>query len=217
MPVSQREAFAPRLAPRTDLAIDALRHDLRNLLGAISLDLEGLTAKEGEAKRIVLRRLERQVAFAAALCAADGASALSSANVGVVPVADVVRAAAQPAAGCALLRVCIPGHWAIPAKAAPLVGRAVFNLVHNAAKAAGAGGRIEVTRAPRRRALLISDNGPGLPEDAADSLFEPPAPGAGSGWGLWIAASMAERAGGGLELLRSDHRGTTFLLSLETI
>jgi signal transduction histidine kinase len=78
--------------------------------------------------------------------------------------------------------------------------------------------RISTTRADGRAELAVSDDGPGIPPEHAERIFDrfyrvegPHA--SGSGLGLAIARELAERMGGTVELVSADGM-TTFTLSL---
>jgi len=73
---------------------------------------------------------------------------------------------------------------------------------------------ISLLEQTRRCAIGVSDDGPGVPEEHRDKLFEPFFSGSGStGLGLYIVRELA-RAGGGRVRLLSPERGATFVLEL---
>jgi two-component system OmpR family sensor kinase len=78
--------------------------------------------------------------------------------------------------------------------------------------------RIATTQSNGRAELTVSDDGPGIPGEHAERIFDrfyrvegPHA--SGSGLGLAIARELAERMGGTVELASEPGR-TTFTLSL---
>jgi two-component system sensor histidine kinase PilS (NtrC family) len=106
-----------------------------------------------------------------------------------------------------------------------LLHRVVSNLVLNAVQAAGAGARVTVrTGRPAPHALpggsgiehpvslVVSDNGPGIPENLRSRLFEPFVTGRVGGTGLGLAiVQRAVEAHRGLVLVDSPPaKGTTF-------
>jgi two-component system OmpR family sensor kinase len=102
------------------------------------------------------------------------------------------------------------------------IHEAVANIIDNAIKyAPGSPVRIELD-SPRAGAvsIAVSDDGPGIPADDRDAIFERFFRGAnrgdveGSGLGLAIAKRALERAGGTLALDTSVARGTRFVLTL---
>jgi PAS domain S-box-containing protein len=95
--------------------------------------------------------------------------------------------------------------------------RQVFtNLVTNAAEAAGSGGAVKVSVAPRCAGIdeigqkqqpgatvTITDNGPGIPDDVQPHLFQPffTTKGEhGTGLGLWVSRGIVNKHGGAIAL-----------------
>jgi two-component system nitrogen regulation sensor histidine kinase GlnL len=109
--------------------------------------------------------------------------------------------------------------------------QAVLNLGRNAVEAVGSQGTVVLrtytlrqftVRHVRHRlvaVIAVADDGPGIPAELAESLFQPMVTGRaqGSGLGLTIAQSLVGRHGGLIECEGSD-RGSVFrmLLPLET-
>ncbi len=93
------------------------------------------------------------------------------------------------------------------------------NLLQNAIEATPRGGRVRLNgRGSAEGAVefAVEDGGAGLPTAVRARLFQPctsSKPG-GSGLGLVLSHRLAQHAGGKLELVRSDERGTTFRLVL---
>jgi len=102
--------------------------------------------------------------------------------------------------------------------------RQVFtNLVTNAAEAAGSGGAVKVSIAPRCAGIdaigqkqqpgatvTIADNGPGIPDDIQPHLFQPffTTKGEhGTGLGLWVSRGIVNKHGGAIAL--NSETGTT--------
>lgn len=100
------------------------------------------------------------------------------------------------------------------------VGQIVDNLIANALDAlAEEGGRmiIEVERRlPREVLIAVSDNGPGVPEESVERIFEPfcTTRREGTGLGLFLSAEIARGLGGTLEYCRRLDRGARFELRL---
>ena len=112
-----------------------------------------------------------------------------------------------------------------------------FNLAKNAAEAMGSRpGKIKIEAKPfemtpalavkftASRALqagpgvlfLVSDNGPGIPQDMVRRIFDPyvSTKSAGRGLGLAIVASIVAAHGGGISIRSSSISGTTFSIFL---
>jgi len=98
------------------------------------------------------------------------------------------------------------------------LGQAVENLVRNAQQAIGKDGIIEIYTGRRNDGLEIrvSDDGPGIPPDDQDKIFEIffTTKEAGSGLGLTIVNQIAEAHGGGVSFDTIENRGTTFTIHL---
>ncbi len=97
------------------------------------------------------------------------------------------------------------------------------NLLNNAIEALHDGGVVHITS--RRESgrdggaivrILVRDNGPGIPADARESIFDPffGTKEDGTGLGLWIARRIMTEHGGGIDLDGSTESGTTFSLWL---
>jgi signal transduction histidine kinase len=99
-----------------------------------------------------------------------------------------------------------------------LVKGILTNLLENAAEAAGEGGRIlGVTSAEDGRiAVEVHDSGPGLSEQARDSLFQPTISfkKKGMGLGLSIARKGALLSGGDIVLVKGELGGAGFRVLL---
>ena len=101
--------------------------------------------------------------------------------------------------------------------------RVLSNLTRNAAQAIESQGeglrgeiRVKAWRAGRKVFIEVSDNGPGVPERARETLFRPFQPSTrkdGSGLGLAIAYELVAVHGGKLELLDTP-LGAAFLIEL---
>lgn len=99
--------------------------------------------------------------------------------------------------------------------------RVLQNLVGNALEAIGPDKRGKVTVSALKRArhveIQIEDNGPGVPTEIRDTLFEPfvsHGKRGGTGLGLAIAKSITEAHGGQISYRSKPRGGTTFALRL---
>ena len=107
----------------------------------------------------------------------------------------------------------------VPAYGNATLTRLVFrNLIENAIQYTPAGTSITLSAESGR--VIIADDGPGIAEDAAASLFErfrrgPNASGPGAGLGLAIAKCIMERQGGRLSLDANAARGARFVMEFE--
>jgi two-component system sensor histidine kinase HydH len=110
----------------------------------------------------------------------------------------------------------------LPVRGPPrLLGRAVLNLVVNAAEAAGSGGRIrlEVRRDGEHALLEVHDDGPGIPAEVVERVFTPffTTKELGTGLGLMSVRVCAEEHGGSAEVVESALGGAAFRLRLPLV
>jgi len=99
--------------------------------------------------------------------------------------------------------------------------RLIGNLLDNAVRYAG-GARCRLVREGEEAVLLVEDDGPGIPEDRLERMFEPfergdpardPATG-GVGLGLALARGIARAHGGEMRLRRREQGGVCAELRL---
>jgi signal transduction histidine kinase len=216
---------AQRLAELGAVAAE-LAHEIKNPLGAILGALDLLeSAPADEARRwwkIVrdeARRLDRVVTDALALGRDVRAERRA---VAPAPLIDEVFAFAREKARAA--RVELLERGAAGAAAAELdpdlVRHALLNLVLNAIAIQPEGGRVEVAFEERDGSVRfhVRDDGPGIPDELRERVFEPffTTRATGSGLGLAVAQKVAAAHGGRLDLARPDEgfRGAHFVLEL---
>ncbi len=112
------------------------------------------------------------------------------------------------------------------------IKRAVLNLLSNAVKFTPGGGRVVIearatpeTPAPMFVEFVVSDTGPGIPENALQTVTNPfvrldptgRMAETGTGLGLAIAKSIAEAHNGSLSLKSVPSEGTCAILSLPAV
>jgi signal transduction histidine kinase len=140
-------------------------------------------------------------------------------------IAETLRAQAPLAADKGLrlesdVPPTLPPAWVD----AELIGRVLQNLAGNAIKFTPAGGviRLEVKSGESggRSVLLVSvsDNGPGIPDEIRNRLFQRfvagRQEGRGSGLGLAFCKLAVEAQGGHIEVRSTPGRGATFTFAL---
>lgn len=102
------------------------------------------------------------------------------------------------------------------------LGRAVRNVVENANRHGGIPGGRELGRRGRAAVLRVADDGPGIPADRVDEVFERftrlddarSSPDGGTGLGLAIAKDVVERHHGTIVVDRSQHPGACVVITL---
>jgi two-component sensor histidine kinase len=111
---------------------------------------------------------------------------------------------------------------AVPVIADPVgLRRSLVNLVINARDAVEeSGGRIavRVEHTPGRAVLEVADDGPGIPPEAREHLFEPfftlRRQGRGSGLGLAVVYSIVSAHDGEVDVQSAPGKGTRFIIRL---
>ena len=97
------------------------------------------------------------------------------------------------------------------------MGRALINLLGNALRHCRSGVWISVRRVDESIAVIVEDDGEGVPDDMLPILFEPFARGSGghTGLGLAIVREIVRAHGGHVSVSRSEaHGGAAFSLSV---
>jgi len=213
-----------------------IAHEIRNPLAAIQLYAgmasDDLKASEGPGPEAALDNV-RKIASAVRGMSAIVNDVLSFSR-GTEPdkveldasdLFDRVLAASGPGIDQAQINVVRRDLEASPLTLfadAGLVQQAVLNLVRNAVDAMSSqDGRRVLTLGARVDevgvVLTISDNGPGVPEDCIDRIFNPffTTRSTGTGLGLAIVHRIADAHGGSIAVHRDpQHGGAVFELSL---
>jgi two-component system sensor histidine kinase CpxA len=183
-------------------------HELCAPLARIRTALGILDAKLSETEPALLSSIESDTAELATLV--DEMLAFSRAGnrkpaMQSVPLEPLVREVVARESADLKTEVAIP-HGLEVVTDSRLLGRAVGNLVRNAAIHAGAGARVrvEAEKTADKVFIRVTDNGPGVPVSEVSRIFEPfhrldPARGretGGSGLGLAIVRTAIEACGG---------------------
>ncbi|HEU5237946.1 MAG TPA: ATP-binding protein [Pyrinomonadaceae bacterium] len=118
-----------------------------------------------------------------------------------------------------------PGHVIVQADRT-LLHLALVNLVHNAIQHAPRDSQISITamRSAHKIDILVKDNGPGIPGEYHEKIFERffrvdkarSRTDGGAGLGLAIAKQAVERNGGRIVLESNSDRGSVFRIEFET-
>lgn len=200
-------------------------HDIRNALSTIALYVDTLDNPADPRSGRTVAATQALLGRVATMCS----GAAKQAREGVPATArgrfDVTRTIAQVRE---LVATTLPPgvslHIDAPEPAFVLadaqdVFRILFNLLHNAATVARRTNELRTILVTLKRAdagvtIVVSDDGPGLPEAVRAQLFVGGRSfTGGSGQGLAIARELAERNGGTLQL-RDTARGATFVLEV---
>jgi signal transduction histidine kinase len=216
------------------LAVSKVSHDLRNMLTSAQLISDRLTAVEDPTvKRFapkLIGSLDRAIEFLSQTLKFGRAQELPPQREKLVLkeiVNEVVETAVVQASSRITLFNNVPASVSIDADREQLI-RVLTNLARNAIQAIEAlqgeapeapDGKITLraTREGSVTTIEIHDNGPGVPNQVRETLFQAfqsAARQGGTGLGLAIAAELVRAHGGDIHLHESSDAGTCFRLSI---
>lgn len=188
-------------------------HELRSPLTRIRMGLELMGAQtsptfKNEISRNIaeLDQLIDEILLASRLDARE-------ADVGTIETVDLTGLAAEECARLNAELQVAPGSQAVTVQGvAKLLRRVVRNLLENARRYSTGDITVQVRREGRRAIVSVCDNGPGVPVDLRERIFEPfyRLPGAsehegGVGLGLALVRSIVQRHSGVVHC--DDHAG----------
>jgi PAS domain S-box-containing protein len=236
--VTERERARQRLGATEHLAAVGhlaaqVAHEVRNPLSSLGLNCELLedevSVLEGtrgtEAKRL-LKAMGREIDRLAALTEgylrharlARGPARAVDLNAAVEELASLVRDDLRRK-GVTLTLMCSPRAGRVKADPSGL-RQALLNLVRNAVEAVSghpqAQVRVQTARDGDRVTLAVQDNGPGVPEELRERIFQPffTTRESGSGLGLSVSRQSLEEHGGTLRCEVAPGGGARFVASL---
>jgi signal transduction histidine kinase len=224
---SARSDTETALARQREFVADAsheLRTPLTSVLANLELLEEELEGEQREAAASALRSSRRMRRLVADLLLLARADAGRIARHEPIDVSRVVAAAAGelgPVAGDHELRVDAP-PGAVVDGARDELHRLVLNLMENALRHTDPGTAVEasVTVEDGQVVIAVEDDGPGIPAELADKIFErfyraSSDRGGSSGLGLSIVRAVADSHAGTVELEPPlDGRGARFVVRL---
>ena len=102
-------------------------------------------------------------------------------------------------------------------QSARLIGIVFDNLLRNSAEYSEGDVAvvIDVSQDGGNVQAIISDNGPGIPEEIRPGLFEKGVSTTGGGFGLYLSKRVVDGYGGSIELIPKD-QGTVYRILLPT-
>ena len=201
-----------------------LAHELSNPLNALGLQVEMLTKDPASVEKRVEKVRASLDRMRNILEAMKNGARLSAGERRQVDLAREVELAFTLMEGRLRNRVSVVRAYAEvpPIYCQPtLLGQVLVNLLANAADAVGDRPHPRIGLRVRREGGLalveVEDNGPGVPQELAERIFEPffsTKGDAGNGLGLWISSQIARVHGGTLSVQRASSGGALFRLAL---
>jgi signal transduction histidine kinase len=208
-----------------------LRTPLTAVVGYTDILLEGLAGKPNERQSGYLQRV--QTAAWHLISVIDGILTFSRAEAGREELrldhVDVVALAEETAALLApqvsrkslQLEVSVPSEPLRVRTDAGKLRQILLNLIGNAVKFSDGGHiRVDVQRTQDRYQIAVSDEGPGIPHDRLEDIFQPftqlsgTTLHGGTGLGLSATRMLAEVLGGSVTVTSEVARGSRFLVDL---
>jgi two-component system, OmpR family, sensor kinase len=201
-----------------------LRTPLTSVLANLELLEEELSGEQREAAASALRssrRMRRLVADLLLLARADAGRVAPHAPVDLSEVVTEAAAELEPVAGDHEISVSAPAGAEVDG-ARDELHRLVLNLMENALRHTDPGTAVEATVERRNGevVLAVEDDGPGIPTDLREKVFERFYRGSGehsgsSGLGLSIVRAVADSHGGTVRLEAPlDGRGARFVVRI---
>jgi two-component system, OmpR family, sensor kinase len=210
-------------------------HELRTPLTSVIANLELLQASLqrplGDEDREMVdsalrssRRMSRLVADLLLLARADAGRVSERTDCDLAEIAG--SAAAEIAPVAAGRRLEVDNGRAIPVRGNPdELHRMVVNLLDNAVRYTPEGSTIalRLTADEQSATIEVEDNGPGIPEELREQVFDrfvrgsgpsDTAGGVGTGLGLAIVRAVAHSHGGEVRATRSPHGGALLIVTL---
>ena len=221
----EREALLMRQRQFVADASHELRTPLTSVLANLELLADVLDGDRGEAARSALRsthRMRRLVGDLLLLARADAKREVPHAPTDLSQV--VIDAAAELGPALSDHELSVDAEPVTVDGARDELHRLALNLMQNAAQHTPPGTRIraQVRRVGDIARLVVSDDGPGVPPDLRDRVFDRFVRGEGDrggsvGLGLSIVRAVARTHGGDVELESPPAGGARFVVELPAI
>lgn len=197
-----QDRLAQHVAERTAM-IGAIAHDLRTPLARVAFRIEGAPDPIREKVQADIDQMRAMISATIGFVR-DGSGREDRRPVALAVLLEALAAAEREMGRAVMLTIANP----VTVHADPLsIERLIQNLVDNGIRHGGTV-RIMLDHVAGEAVITVADEGPGLPADQLERVFEPFERGdpsrnretGGTGLGLTIARSIAERHGGRLTL-----------------
>lgn len=234
--MEQKLAAAERLASLGELAA-GVAHEINNPLAIISESAGWLKSRFHKDDSInddlrkncelAISKIERSVERAGRIThqllsfARRNDTVTREFDLGVIcdETAELTRKTAEQAGASVQIQNITdnPVIWSDPFQ----IRQVLINIVNNGLQASRSGGKVEIilTESDKDVIMLsIRDNGPGIPKENLERIFEPffstKPPGSGTGLGLSVSRSIIEKLGGRIEVESKLGVGSNFRIFL---
>ena len=226
---SMEETYVEQSSELTRL-VAGLAHEIRNPLHALQLNLHTFRKAQSEQSMLDQHEIERMLDESNREI--NRIESLMHELVGFAtpeePKLELIDLSAEVAAavdfvGQEMIRQDIAVKVHSPATSVTVkldrgrLRQILLNLLHNAADAMPAGGKVDVIISSRRGQahLIVADNGPGVPEANRKRIFEPfyTEKPEGSGLGLALVKRFVEQSRGKIQYRSSDSGGAAFQMT----
>jgi signal transduction histidine kinase len=209
-------------------AVAKINHDLRNSLATAMLAFDRLADSDDPEVKSVMPRLYNAIDRAVSLCSqtlnfvSDSELHLDLSRFslgGLVDEAGVTVKSYSEEENSFEWKADIPGGLELEADREQLF-RVLTNLGQNALEAGASEVRVSARPDGRWITMDVVDDGPGLPAEAREKLFQPFAGSArdgGTGLGLVIVRDIARAHGGNAELVEGEGPGAAFRIQLPAV
>jgi signal transduction histidine kinase len=203
----------------------AIAHDLRNPLNTVSLGVYWLKSRFAEVHddrvtsrlETITRELGRAEQIIRTLLAFARTGELDRQPLNVNTLVEEVLEVVHPPDEVRLSLALAPELPPVPADRAQLF-QVLENLIRNAFQAMPEGGEVRVSSLVNCETccLLVSDTGPGIPEDLHAAIFEPlvTTKSTGTGLGLALSKRIIDAHGGAIWVESRPGHGATFHVEL---
>ncbi|HEY4087962.1 MAG TPA: HAMP domain-containing sensor histidine kinase [Bryobacteraceae bacterium] len=207
----------------------SVAHEIKNPLNAISLRLETLRMRitpevpEAEAEiDLVSNEVQRLDRVVRTFLDLNRPMELEVGNFDAGELASSVMETMRPVAQQANVQLSVskPGAALRVEADQGLLQQGLINVVNNAIQAiasTGEHGRVQIAVSGQNNncSIAVTDNGPGMPENIQERIFEPyfSTKASGSGVGLAVTRRALELHGGDIHVKSSPGEGTTMVLS----
>jgi PAS domain S-box-containing protein len=213
--------ISSRLAALSRLT-SGVAHEIKNPLNAIALHLEVLKSRLEDAEPevgVISREIKRLDNVVKTFLNFNKPLELKITSLNLTALVEDVATLVAPDAnskGIAMETDLDSGAWVSGDQ--DLLKQAVLNVVVNAMEAMREGGRLRIRTevANGESAITVADNGPGIPAEARDKIFNLyfSTKENGSGIGLAMTFRVIQMHGGTIDFVSEPGKGTSFRLRL---